>query len=229
MPLSLPWVFCWLALPADDGFAWPRCCVLVLRASPEHCDAEKMHRVEHGEEGSEINAGEGADEYANRITKRHYVLAPPKAVSGSSAVVAPSGGHGGRVLPREANVFGSYALEDDASGFAHEDGEFSLYDESHGHYDVDMEEVEEVPTPTMRSRTNGVVEFSADTEGGVGVSMGTVDRYMSHESESSDGWVDQYTNCSLSREDFPKTELSVSSATPLRPASWRTSGLSPAV
>eukprot|EP00752_Nemacystus_decipiens_P005744 g5197.t1 len=127
-------------------------------------------RVEHGDEVSDIVAGEGADEYLQR--KR----APPRDPTAPGAGMAPVAG------PDE------------------EDGELSYYEEGSRVQEV-VDTFANLPTP-LPAPEGGEAEGG---EGG-GPVMGADGNVVirSQRSNSSEGWVDQYTNSSTggSREDL---------------------------
>lgn len=151
-------------------------------------------RIEHGDEISDICAGEGADEYVQR---KRASRNPPASGSGSAAgaAAAVAGRQGITPLVGPNEEVG-------------EDGELSYYEEGSR-----VQEVEDtfanMPTPTP-------VPATAEGEGegeGEGANGGKV-MIRSQRSNSSEGWVDQYTNSSVggSREDLAGVEVAQSAA-----------------
>lgn len=127
-------------------------------------------RVEHGDEISDIVAGEGADEYHQRKRAPRDPSAPGRA--------------GGRVAPLAG-----------PSEEVGEDGELSYYEEGSRVQEV-VDTFADMPTP--------LPEEGAEGNGGAVVGADGKVVIRSQRSNSSEGWVDQYTNSSLggSREDL---------------------------
>lgn len=193
----------------------------------------KIPRVEHGDETSEICAGEGADEYANRRRSlgRH---SPDQADPGdehadasASGRRAAAGGGGGGDAPSEL----------DGQVLVAEDGEYSYYDESHIAGEA-VEDMHDLPTPVRAplggaGRANGSGEVGSgagvDRSEGGGGGPGSA-AYQTHRSDCSDGWVDQYTNSSLggSREDLAGV-AQAPSVSSLQAEQWRKARMTPAV
>lgn len=126
-----------------------------------------------------------------------------------------------------------------------EDEEMSYYEGSHQHYDGEGgpdEDMNNLPTPVLAppttsapaARAGGAAAASAaaaararGAAGADGMAQGVI---HTQGSDSSEGWVDQYTNSSLegSREDLVGVSQ-VPSITSLQAEQWRKARLTPAV
>lgn len=165
--------------------------------------------MEHGEEESEINAGEDAGEYANRRNDNNKRRGSTGGASDGGGSV---GGMGAVQAPSEVSL---YPTEEDVMPSLAEDGEYSYYEESHAYYDATGDDVS---VGTASARAEEFLSGSTMSLGSGGVGEGGVDgggdisnningdmgqQYLDQMSDDdSDGWVDQYTNSSLSRDNL---------------------------
>ncbi|CAN0481593.1 unnamed protein product, partial [Laminaria digitata] len=169
---------------------------------------------EQGDETSDICPGEGADEY---VVRRQYASrggSIPATVDddGNSApaplpgiLIRGRGHHRGGAGPGPGHGGGGGggggigAVDDlprsevDSRIMAGEDEEMSYYEGSHQHYDGEgegggEEDMNNLPTPRPRGESGG------GGGGGDGTGQAVI---HTQGSDSSEGWVDQYTNSSL--------------------------------
>lgn len=174
-------------------------------------------RIEHGDETSDICAGEGADEYAVRRRSEGRGGRTFTALGAARDAQNAAGGHGGVGATNGSgpvSVAAGGGSRDGMSGrrsssgneFPSElDGDLSYYEESHQHcdgddVDVEEEDMNDLPTPVLAPPTAS----SGARHGGLGPRGGQGGSGDAEGSDGSDGWVDQYTNSSLggSREDL---------------------------
>lgn len=119
--------------------------------------------------------------------------------------------------------------------------EMSYYEESHQGGGADEEDMNNLPTPVLAppttsapaARAGGAAAAyaAARARGGGGTGDGMTQGVIHTQgSDSSEGWVDQYTNSSMegSREDLAGVSQ-VPSITSLQAEQWRKARLTPAV
>lgn len=153
-------------------------------------------RIEHGDENSDICAGEGADEF---IKRRSAVVAggfsQGRAKGNGSSAAA---GGGGAMPPLSASA-GAASGDGRTSSLARrrEDDDLSFYDSSSRVQEVE-DTFADLPTPVRAGSGATTGGRGSGSVGGRGVVGPDGNILRSQRSDSSEGWVDQYA-----KEGFP--------------------------
>lgn len=113
-------------------------------------------------------------------------------------------------------------------GGAEADDSYSFYDEQSHDDGREGEDLHDLPTPTPVQVGHGGTGVKQRGWGSERL-RGEGEEDEEEESEASDGWVDQYTNSSLSRDDLLGLSHAPSMKSIQDPEHWRKARLTPAV